>query len=270
MSQTPESPSAGGPAQRGPDARSDAMRGRSAQGAAKMRLRAPSRPFLVLWCLAVGVVVVDQLTKAWAVTALADSQRIDLLGSWLGFVLVRNPGAAFSFATGQTWVFTAVALVVIVIVLRVSRRLGSMWWATTLGLVLGGAVGNLIDRLTREPGLFRGHVVDFIDYGGLFVGNVADIAIVGAAAAIMALSAAGLELDGTRAGHHSASDEQPVMAEEAEKADAMGEGEHRDRPVPDVPEPSELPAFAENGTSGGPEREDDGGTRGGAAEGERP
>lgn len=270
MSQTPESPSAGGPAQRGPDAHSDVMRGRPAQGAAKMRLRAPSRPFLVLWCLAVGVVVVDQLTKAWAVTALADSQRIDLLGSWLGFVLVRNPGAAFSFATGQTWIFTAVALVVIVIVLRVSRRLGSMWWATTLGLVLGGAVGNLIDRLTREPGLFRGHVVDFIDYGGLFVGNVADIAIVGAAAAIMALSAAGLELDGTRAGHHSASDEQPVMAEEAEKADAMGEGEHRDRPVPDVPEPSELPAFAENGTSDGPERADDGGTRGGAAEGERP
>ena len=238
-----------------------------------MRLRAPSRPFLVLWCLAVGVVVVDQLTKALAVTALADSQRIDLLGSWLGFVLVRNPGAAFSFATGQTWVFTAVALVVIVIVLRVSRRLGSMWWATTLGLVLGGAVGNLIDRLTREPGLFRGHVVDFIDYGGMFVGNVADIAIVGAAAAIMALSAAGLELDGTRAGHHSASDEQderPVMAEEAEKADAMGEGEHRDRPVPDVPEPSELPAFAENGTSDGPERADDGGTRGGAAESEQP
>ena len=261
MSQTPESPSAGGPAQRGPDAHSDVMRGRPAQGVAKMRLRAPSRPFLVLWCLAVGVVVVDQLTKAWAVTAL---------GSWLGFVLVRNPGAAFSFATGQTWIFTAVALVVIVIVLRVSRRLGSMWWATTLGLVLGGAVGNLIDRLAREPGLFRGHVVDFIDYGGMFVGNVADIAIVGAAAAIMALSAAGLELDGTRAGHHSASDEQPVMAEEAEKADAMGEGEHRDRPVPDVPEPSELPAFAENGTSDGPERADDGGTRGGAAESEQP
>ena len=104
----------------------------------------------------------------------------------------------------------------------------------------------------------------------MFVGNVADIAIVGAAAAIMALSAAGLELDGTRAGHHSASDEQPVMAEEAEKADAMGEGEHRDRPVPNVPEPSELPAFAENGTSDGPERADDGGTRGGAAESEQP
>ena len=241
MSQTPESPSAGGPAQRGPDAHSDVMRGRPAQGAAKMRLRAPSRSILVLWCLALGVVVVDQLTKAWAVNALADSQRIDLLGSWLGFVLVRNPGAAFSFATGQTWVFTAVALVVIVIVLRVSRRLGSMWWATTLGLVLGGAVGNLIDRLTREPGLFRGHVVDFIDYGGMFVGNVADIAIVGAAAAIMALSAAGLELDGTRAGHHSASDEQPVMAEEAEKADAWASTSIATARLPTFPSPPSSP-----------------------------
>ena len=109
----------------------------------------------VLWSLALIVVVVDQLTKAWAMSALADSRRISLLGHWLGFVLVRNPGAAFSFATGWTWVFTAVAVVVTVVVLRVSRRLGSMWWATTLGLVLGGSVGNLIDRLIRNPGARR-------------------------------------------------------------------------------------------------------------------
>lgn len=175
-------------------------RGRLVSRPATARLPRPSRWIVVLWCLALGVVVVDQLTKAWAVTVLRGAGRIDLLGHWLGLVLVRNPGAAFSFATGQTWVFTAVAVVVTVIVLRVSRRLGSMWWAATLGLVLGGAVGNLIDRLARDPGIFRGHVVDFIDYGGLFVGNVADIAIVGAAAAIMALSAAGFEIDGTRAG----------------------------------------------------------------------
>ena len=175
-------------------------RGRLFSRPATARLPRPSRWIVVLWCLALSVVVVDQLTKAWAVSALTSSRRIDVLGHWLGLVLVRNPGAAFSFATGQTWVFTAVAVVVTVIVLRVSRRLGSMWWAATLGLVLGGAVGNLIDRLARDPGIFRGHVVDFIDYGGLFVGNVADIAIVGAAAAIMALSAAGFEIDGTRAG----------------------------------------------------------------------
>lgn len=195
MSQTPETVPADAPVPRAP-----AARGRRSSEPAGVRPLRPSRWIVVLWCLALGVVVVDQLTKAWAVAALTGSGRIDLLGRWLGLVLVRNPGAAFSFATGQTWVFTAVAVVVTVIVLRVSRRLGSMWWAATLGLVLGGAVGNLIDRLARDPGIFRGHVVDFIDYGGLFVGNVADIAIVGAAAAIMALSAAGFEIDGTRAG----------------------------------------------------------------------
>ena len=202
MSQTPEPAPADAPVPRAP-----AARGRRSSEPAGARPLRPSRWIVVLWCLALGVVVVDQLTKAWAVAALTGSGRIDLLGRWLGLVLVRNPGAAFSFATGQTWVFTAVAVVVTVVVLRVARRLGSMWWATTLGLVLGGAVGNLIDRLAREPGIFRGHVVDFIDYGGLFVGNVADIAIVGAAAAVMALSVAGFEIDGTRAGDHGAGEE---------------------------------------------------------------
>ena len=200
-------------------------RGRLFSSPATARLPRPSRWIVVLWCLALGVVVVDQLTKAWAVTVLRGAGRIDLLGHWLGLVLVRNPGAAFSFATGQTWVFTAVAVVVTVIVLRVSRRLGSMWWAVTLGLVLGGAVGNLIDRLAREPGIFRGHVVDFIDYGGLFVGNVADIAIVGAAAAIMALSAAGFEIDGSRAGDHD-----PDGTDEQEVDDAPAGGDGRDGP----------------------------------------
>ena len=202
MSPTPEPAPADAPVPRAP-----AARGRRSSEPAGARPLRPSRWIVVLWCLALGVVVVDQLTKAWAVAALTGSGRIDLLGRWLGLVLVRNPGAAFSFATGQTWVFTAVAVVVTVVVLRVARRLGSMWWATTLGLVLGGAVGNLIDRLAREPGIFRGHVVDFIDYGGLFVGNVADIAIVGAAAAVMALSVAGFEIDGTRAGDHGAGEE---------------------------------------------------------------
>ncbi|MCL3778240.1 MULTISPECIES: signal peptidase II [unclassified Actinomyces] len=155
----------------------------------------------LLWVLAVAVVVIDQATKAWAVSALADGHRVALVGDLLGLVLLRNPGAAFSFATGQTWILTLIAAVVTVVVLRVSRRLGSLWWAVALGLVLGGAVGNLLDRLLRSPGVLRGHVVDFIDYGGLFVGNVADIAIVAAAGAIMVLSLYGLEVDGSRAGH---------------------------------------------------------------------
>ncbi|ETJ04231.1 signal peptidase II [Actinomyces urogenitalis] len=173
-------------------------RGRRAAAPARLRLQRPSGYVLALWLVAIVVVLVDQLTKAWAASALADGHRVALLGDLLGLVLVRNPGAAFSFATGQTWIFTVVAVVVTVIVLRASRRLASRWWAVTLGLVLGGAVGNLIDRLVRSPGVFRGHVVDFIDYGGYFVGNVADIAIVVAAAAIVALSVYGLELDGSR------------------------------------------------------------------------
>ncbi|MCZ0857849.1 signal peptidase II [Actinomyces israelii] len=224
MSQMPDPAPADIPAPRASAARGG-TRGRLFSRPATARLPRPSRWIVVLWCLALGVVVVDQLTKAWAVTVLRGAGRIDLLGHWLGLVLVRNPGAAFSFATGQTWVFTAVAVVVTVIVLRVSRRLGSMWWAVTLGLVLGGAVGNLIDRLAREPGIFRGHVVDFIDYGGLFVGNVADIAIVGAAAAIMALSAAGFEIDGSRAGDHD-----PDGTDEQEVDDAPAGGDGRDGP----------------------------------------
>ena len=176
-----------------------APRGRRAAGSARIRLRRPSLHMSVLWIVALSVVVVDQATKVWATGALADGHRIGVMGDALGFVLVRNPGAAFSFATGQTWIFSIVAIVVTAIVVRVSKRLGSMWWAVTLGLVLGGAVGNLIDRLARAPGIFRGHVVDFIDYGGLFVGNIADIAIVGAAVAIVGLSLIGLEVDGSRA-----------------------------------------------------------------------
>ena len=157
-------------------------------------------PVIVLWLVAVAIIVVDQATKQWALSALADGQHTALLGRVLGLVLVRNPGAAFSFATGQTWIFALIASLVVVIIIRVSRNLASRSWAVALGLVLGGAVGNLIDRLLREPGFLRGHVIDFIDYGGYFVGNVADIAIVLAAAGIIVLSLGGWEIDGTRAG----------------------------------------------------------------------
>ena len=127
-----------------------------------------------------------------------DGQRIELLGSLLGLNLVRNPGAAFSFATGSTWIFTIVAVVIVTVILRVSKQLAHRPWAITLGLILGGAVGNLGDRLFRTPGFARGHVVDFINYGGQFVGNVADIAIVVAAGGVIVLSFFGIGLDGQR------------------------------------------------------------------------
>lgn len=162
--------------------------------------RSERLPVIVLWLVAVIVIVVDQVTKQWALSALSDGRHTALLGRALGLVLVRNPGAAFSFATGQTWIFALIASFVVAVIIRISRNLASRSWAVALGLVLGGAVGNLIDRLLREPGFLRGHVIDFIDYGGYFVGNVADIAIVAAAAGIIILSLGGWEIDGTRAG----------------------------------------------------------------------
>lgn len=153
---------------------------------------------LALLALAVAVLVVDQLTKVWAVQSLTEGVRTPLLGDLLGLTLLYNPGAALSIATGMTWVLTLAAATVSVVILRVANRLGSRGWAVALGLLLGGALGNLVDRLFREPGVGRGHVVDFIAYGELFVGNVADVAIVAAAGLIVLLTLRGIGVDGTR------------------------------------------------------------------------
>lgn len=158
------------------------------------------RPSLTwpLVLLALGVVAVDQATKQWALATLTEGERISLVGEMLGLTLVFNPGAALSIATGQTWILTLAAVAVTVVVLRMSNRLGSRTWTLALGLLLGGAVGNLIDRLFRAPGPARGEVVDFIAYGDWFVGNVADIAIVVAAGLMILLGIRGVALDGTR------------------------------------------------------------------------
>jgi signal peptidase II len=151
---------------------------------------------LALAGVAAGVYALDQLTKALAVDRLRPGDPHPLVGELLGLHLIRNAGAAFSMATGVTWVLTLVALVVVVVVVRSARRLGSVGWAVTLGLLLGGALGNLTDRLLRAPAFGRGHVIDFIDYAGLFIGNVADIAIVVAAAAVAVQALRGVGLDG--------------------------------------------------------------------------
>lgn len=160
-----------------------------------------SRHLLVLLAaVALVVLVVDQLTKIWAVATFTEGERVPVLGDLLGLTLLYNPGAALSIATGMTWVFTLAAVGVSIVVVRIATRLGSRTWAVALGLLLGGAVGNLVDRLVREPGFAVGHVVDFIAYGNLFVGNVADVAIVAAAGLIILLSLRGVAVDGTREG----------------------------------------------------------------------
>jgi signal peptidase II len=154
--------------------------------------------------IAAAVLAADQLSKAWAVSALTgDPAPTTVIAGWLQLRLAYNSGAAFSMATGTTWVFTVIATVVAVLILRISRRLGSRGWALALGLLLGGAVGNLVDRLVRAPGFGRGHVVDFIEYlrfpfMDFPIFNVADSCIVCAAILIALLGVRGIALDGSR------------------------------------------------------------------------
>ena len=138
------------------------------------------------------------------VATIEPGEDIRLLGGALYLTQLRNVGAAFSFAEGWTIVFSLVAVVVAVVIVRTARRLYSTGWAVTLGLVLGGALGNLIDRIFRDPGFLRGGVVDFLSVfgpdGSVWpVFNVADSAIVcgGILGALLALR--GIEFDGSRA-----------------------------------------------------------------------
>lgn len=128
---------------------------------------------LTMWAIVVGLltVAIDQATKQWALSSLGDGARRRLFGDLLGFELHFNPGAAFSFLTGSTWVFTVVAAVVVLALPLWIRRTSSLPWTITLGVVWGGAAGNLVDRLFRQPGVGRGHVVDFIAYGRWFIGK---------------------------------------------------------------------------------------------------
>ena len=168
-----------------------------------------SRLFAVLASTAALVLALDQLTKFWALRSLTPGEPVDLVGSLIKLNLIRNPGAAFSIGNGATWVLTLIACGVLVFILVTARRLGSLAWAWALGLLLGGSLGNLSDRLFREPGPGLGHVVDFIDYFGWFIGNVADVAIVGAAGVIAVLAMTGLGVDGVKAepGRHEAGHE---------------------------------------------------------------
>ena len=148
--------------------------------------------------VAAVVLVIDQLTKAWAVSRLENQPPVQVIGDFLRLDLVRNPGAAFSLGTGYTFLFTGIAIAVIVVIIRTSRRLDSVWWAIALGGILGGALGNLSDRLFRAPGGFQGYVVDFIELPHYPVFNCADMAIVGSAILMVILTLRGIDLNGSR------------------------------------------------------------------------
>lgn len=147
--------------------------------------------------IAAAVLALDITSKLLVVANLSDRQ-IRLLGGFLTLRESRNPGAAFSLGTGETVLYSVIALAVIVVILRTSRRIRSVPWAICLGLLLGGATGNLIDRIFRSPGLFRGWVVDWIQVPHWPVFNLADSAIVCGGILAVLLSARGVHLDGRR------------------------------------------------------------------------
>lgn len=156
------------------------------------------RPLWVVLGVAFGVVLLDQLSKWWVQQNLPGREPIHVIGDWLKITYALNPGAAFSMGGSLTIVFSGIALAVVVVIVRVASRLGSIAWAVALGGLLGGALGNLLDRIFRQPGLFRGHVVDWISVPHWPVFNIADSAIFCSAVLMVWLSFRGIGLDGSR------------------------------------------------------------------------
>jgi len=182
----------------------------------------------VLAAVAAFVLAADAISKAIVVAHLRDDQPVHLIGNVLMLWLTRNPGAAFSVGTGETVVFTVIAFGVIVYIARTARKLYSLGWAIALGLLLGGAMGNLSDRIFRAPGLFRGDVVDWIAVTRFYpIFNLADSAIVCGGILTVILAMRGQHLDGTRG------DAAPApTSTESDQSDQPHESEQADAPSP--------------------------------------
>jgi signal peptidase II len=138
-------------------------------------LRPARRPVLIAG-LVVGIVALDQLTKAWVVAALSDGPQA-IIGETVELRLSRNPGGAFSLLTGFTPLLAVLAVIVTIVLVRVAQRMTDPVMVVALSLVLGGAIGNLLDRIFRAPGFLRGEVIDFVRIGAFPTFNVADSAI---------------------------------------------------------------------------------------------
>ncbi|WP_369824205.1 signal peptidase II [Kitasatospora sp. Root187] len=155
------------------------------------------RRIALLLGVALLAYLIDLGSKLLVVARLEGHQPIDVIGDIVTFQVIRNGGAAFGMGQAMTVVFTAIATSVIVVIWRIARKLYSLPWAIALGLLLGGALGNLTDRLFRSPEVFRGHVVDFISVQHFAVFNLADSAIVCGGILVVLLSFRGSNPDGT-------------------------------------------------------------------------
>jgi signal peptidase II len=163
------------------------------------------RVLVVLALVALGIYGFDQFSKNLIVGNLTENQQVNVIGDILQFHFVKNSGAAFSLGTGVTWVFALVAAAVVVFIIVFAPRIRSFSWAILFGLLLGGALGNLSDRLFRPPGFGEGRVVDFIQviyFPAIF--NIADSAIVIAMCLFVLLTIRGVRLDGHRSHHEVA------------------------------------------------------------------
>jgi len=150
----------------------------------KSKFRLTKRLYFIAWV----IWLTDFATKSWALNNLDPRDPIKVIGSFLQLTLIKNSGAAFSFAQGATALFSVFACFVVAAIAYYSSRITSKGWAIVLGLALGGILGNLSDRIFREPGFFIGHVIDWIELPNWPVFNIADSAIVVAAAIAVVLS----------------------------------------------------------------------------------
>jgi signal peptidase II len=156
-----------------------------AEGRTALKVRRWRTLFGVAW----AVWIIDLATKIWAVENLSYRSNIKIIGEFFQLTYVRNPGAAFSFASGATVFLSLFSLLVMIAILHYSVKITSRGWAVVLGLVLGGILGNMVDRIFREPGVLRGHVIDWLQLPNWPVFNIADMSIVAAALISMVLTA---------------------------------------------------------------------------------
>ena len=177
-----------------PDTQSDAQ----PAGASPHPARRSGRVLALFAAVAAATYALDVVTKLVAVAELQDRPPVRVVGELLQLTLVRNPGAAFSTGTSYTLVLSMIAIAAVGVVLYVARTLRDRLWAIGLGCLLGGVLGNLTDRLLRQPGPLRGHVIDWIELPNWPVFNVADMCINVAAAVIVVQALRGVSLNGTR------------------------------------------------------------------------
>jgi signal peptidase II len=197
--------------------------------ASPSRAKVSVRALVVLAIVALCVYLVDQIAKVLVVQNLFEGQQVQVLGQLLQFHFVKNPGAAFSIGSGSTWIFSIVGVGVLGFVIWYAPRIRSAAWAILFGLLLGGLLGNLTDRLFREPGFGVGHVVDFLQIPLLpAIFNLADVAIVSSMVLFLILTIRGIGLDGKR-------------TVDIEDAEAAAQAESDATSAESTPEPHETP-----------------------------